>query len=137
VQTLAELNRPPPPPPPPTYLSTAQPYTYLESSLYGRLRAAVIGQTNALNPGAMCQGSAMPSLTAADKMCYAAAALSVPRWLLRIAILLDSNNAMQKMELGGAVDTVWYRESSMICLGILPTREEPVLGSMIQSGTGP
>lgn len=125
VQTPAELNRPPPP----AYLSTAQPYTYLESSLYGRLRAAVIGQTNALNPGAT------PSLTTADKLCYAAAALSVPLRRPRIAILLASNNVMQTMEMGGAADTVWYRDSSMFCLGILPaTTVEPVLGSMIQSG---
>ncbi|XP_066385906.1 uncharacterized protein [Miscanthus floridulus] len=125
VQTPAELNRPPPP----AYLSTAQPYTYLESSLYGRLRAAVIGQTNALNPGAT------PSLITADKLCYSPAALSVPHRLLRIAILLASNNVMQTMELGGSADTVWYRDSSMFCLGILPaTTVEPVLGSMIQSG---
>jgi hypothetical protein len=79
----------------------------------------------------------MLSLTAADKMCYAAAALSVPRRLPRIAILLASNNAMQKMELGGAVDTVWVSRVLNDLHGIPAhdsTREEPVLGSMIQSG---
>ncbi|KAG0547138.1 hypothetical protein BDA96_01G053400 [Sorghum bicolor] len=128
TSTAFNLGRPPPPPLY-LYLSTTQPNTYIESNLYDRLRNAIIQQMG--NPWATPTSS---SQLTAGKLCYAAAAASS---LPRIAILLANNNGDTTMELGLSGAAAWYPEptTSRFCLGILPaTTEEPVLGSMIQSG---
>ncbi|KAF8727064.1 hypothetical protein HU200_019564 [Digitaria exilis] len=109
------------------YLSTTEPYTYLESGVYLRLKASLMSQIQGHNPGAV-----PTSLDPAGKLCYVREELKVPS----MAILFAGGNGVMKL---GAATNVWYREGrSTVCLAILPTNlsspgQASVLGSWLQT----
>ncbi|KAF8713936.1 hypothetical protein HU200_027918 [Digitaria exilis] len=112
------------------YLNTSEPYTYLESGVYSRLKVAFISHIQKLNPGATLS---LQDSTPTGKLCYvhADAKLTVPS----MAIVFAGDNAVMKL---GAEESVWYRKGpSTVCLAILPTTtpgQASSLGSWLQSG---
>ncbi|CAL4910157.1 unnamed protein product [Urochloa decumbens] len=109
------------------YLSTTEPYTYLESTVHFGLKSALVQLIRRLNAAPTLS----PRGNAASQLCYVGvgANLMVPSMEI-----LFANNAVMKLGVGN----VWYREEpSTVCLAILPTTspdQASVLGSWLQSG---
>lgn len=98
-----------------TYLTTTDPFTYLEGSLYMVFKD-------------MLQRLYFPNVTpsATQQLCYSAVGHPLPP----IAIIFNGERPMK-------VDwsNIWYRDGPNFCLAILPSPEPvSVLGAFLQSG---